>query len=74
MTPSLALLAEQLLGTPLRGRQPSAPLSSSQPQQPHDSREDASTALALVKQEVQREGPTPVLDAPELKASTLLLF
>lgn len=68
--PSLALLSEQLLGRPLRGRDPSAPTSTSkQQQQPHDSREDASVALALVKQELQRGGPSPLLDPPELQAS-----
>lgn len=73
--PSLALLSEQLLGAPLRGRDPSAPLSTTQPQQQHDSREDASVALALVKLELQREGqPSPALDPPDLKVKLLLLL
>jgi hypothetical protein len=67
--PSLALLSEQLLGQPLRGRDPSAPLSSSQQQPQHDSREDASVALALVKLELQRGAASAPLDPPDLKVS-----
>lgn len=71
--PSLALLSEQLLGQPLRGRDPSAPLSSSQQQPQHDSREDASVALALVKLELQpgAAGSAP-LDPPDLKVRGVL--
>jgi hypothetical protein len=68
MVPSLALLSEQQLGKPIRGRDPGTPLTSSQQQQQqHDSREDASVALSLVLQELQRSTPTPPLDPPEIK-------
>jgi hypothetical protein len=68
--PSLALLSEQLLGQALRGRDPSAPQSTSQQQLQHDSREDASVALALVKLELQRGAPSPLLDPPDLKVTS----
>jgi hypothetical protein len=73
-TPSLALLSEQLLQRPLRGRDPSAPVSSSQQQPQHDSREDASVSLALVQMELGRGTPTPPLDPPELKVYPPTLY
>jgi hypothetical protein len=66
-TPSLTHLAEHLLGKQLRG----GSSSSSKSQQPHDSVEDASAALSLVKAELERlrgdEGPTPPLPPPAVK-------
>jgi hypothetical protein len=76
-TPSLTHLAEQLLGKQLRGGSGSSSSSSSsgkQQQQPHDSVEDASAALSLVKVELERlrsdEGPTPPLPPPAVKVQT----
>lgn len=72
-TPSLALLSEQLLGQPLRGRTLAAPVSSSQQQPQHDSREDASVSLALVKRELQQGTPSPPLETPDLKVRCTML-
>lgn len=61
-TPALTHLAEQLLGRKLRGDDANGQ---------HDSVEDASAALALVKMELERlrtdEGPTPPLQPPAVK-------
>jgi hypothetical protein len=76
-TPSLTHLAEQLLGKQLRGGTSSS-TSSQQQQQPHDSVEDASAALALVKVELERlrseEGPTPPLPPPAVKVRHLQMI
>ncbi|WIA08143.1 hypothetical protein OEZ85_007599 [Tetradesmus obliquus] len=71
-TPSLTHLAEQLLGQQLRGgSSSSSQQQQQQQQQPHDSVEDASAALSLVKAELERlrseEGPTPPLPPPANK-------
>jgi hypothetical protein len=75
-SPSLKLLAEQLLGQHMRvGDTAAAAAPGSQAQQqeqPHDSVEDASTSMALVKRELQQAAPTPPLEPPAVKVCLLL--
>lgn len=53
----------------MRKRDPSGPVNE-QEQVPHDSQEDASVALALVLEELQRGTPCPPLQAPQVKVGT----